>query len=70
MVPMLKELSGNTIPILEMRATDMCDDGTVNVGQIINEEHKPEVFSVGFGSYRGRLLLDVSGGCYAGYAGS
>jgi erythromycin esterase-like protein len=22
--------------------TDMCDDGTVNVGQIINEEHKPE----------------------------
>jgi hypothetical protein len=28
----------------------MCDDGTVNVGQIINEEHKPEeVFSVGFG---------------------
>jgi erythromycin esterase len=47
----------------------MCDDGTVNVGQIINEEHKPEeVFSVGFGSTRGRLLLDVSGGCYAGYA--
>jgi hypothetical protein len=41
----------------------MCDDGTVNVGQIINEEHKPEeVFSVGFGSYKGRLLLDVSGG--------
>jgi hypothetical protein len=40
----------------------MCDDGTVNVGQIINEEHKPEeVFSVGFGSYKGRLLLDVSG---------
>jgi erythromycin esterase-like protein len=34
----------------DARATDMCDDGTVNVGQIINEEHKPEVFSVGFGS--------------------
>jgi hypothetical protein len=47
----------------------MCDDGTVNVGQIINEEHKPEeVFRLWF--LRGRLLLDVSGGCYAGDAGS
>jgi erythromycin esterase-like protein len=35
----------------------MCDDGTVNVGQIINEEHKPEeVFSVGFGSYKGTVI--------------
>jgi erythromycin esterase-like protein len=50
----------------DARATDMCDDGTVNVGQIINEEHKPEeVFSVGFGSLRGRLLLDGRGD--AGY---
>jgi hypothetical protein len=46
MVPMLKQLSGNTILILEMRELRICDDGTVNVGQIINEEHKPEeVFS-------------------------
>jgi erythromycin esterase-like protein len=28
----------------DARATDMCDDGTVNVGQIINEEHKGGVF--------------------------
>jgi hypothetical protein len=49
----------------------MCDDGTVNVGQIINEEHKPEeVFSVGFVPTRGRLLLDVSGGMLCRYAGS
>jgi hypothetical protein len=41
----------------------MCDDGTVNVGQIINEEHKPEeVFSVALSSL-GRLLLDGSGTC-------
>jgi hypothetical protein len=29
---MPKELSGNTIPILVMRATDMAEDGTINVG--------------------------------------
>jgi erythromycin esterase-like protein len=46
----------------DARATDMCDDGTVNVGQIINEEHKPEVFSEALVPTRGRLLLDVSGG--------
>ncbi|CAM2995413.1 erythromycin esterase family protein [Flavobacterium frigoris] len=41
----------------DARATDMADDGTVNVGQIINEEHKPEeVFSVGFGSYQGTVI--------------
>jgi hypothetical protein len=45
----------------------MCDDGTVNVGQIINEAQ------TGGGVFcrlwfRGRLLLDVSGGCYAGDA--
>jgi hypothetical protein len=32
----------------DARATDMCDDGTVNVGQIINEEHKPEEFLAAF----------------------
>ncbi|MEZ7506871.1 erythromycin esterase family protein [Flavobacterium sp. Arc2] len=41
----------------DARATDMVNDGTVNVGQIINEEHKPEeVFSVGFGSYQGTVI--------------
>jgi erythromycin esterase-like protein len=40
----------------------MCDDGTVNVGQIINEEHKPEeVFSVGFGSYKGTVIAGREG---------
>jgi erythromycin esterase-like protein len=41
----------------DARATDMAEDGTINVGQIINEEHKPgEVFSVGFGSYQGTVI--------------
>jgi erythromycin esterase len=41
----------------DARATDMRDDGTVNVGQVINEEHKPEeVFSIGFGSYKGTVI--------------
>lgn len=41
----------------DARATDMVDDGTINVGQIINEEHKPEeVFSIGFGSYEGTVI--------------
>jgi erythromycin esterase len=35
----------------------MAEDGTINAGQIINEEHKPEeVFSVGFGYYQGTVI--------------
>jgi hypothetical protein len=40
----LKELSGNTIPILEMRATDMCDDGTVNVGSLTKSTNRRRCF--------------------------
>jgi erythromycin esterase-like protein len=39
-----KELSGNTILILEMLELRICDDGTVNVGQIINEEQERRCF--------------------------
>jgi hypothetical protein len=66
MVPVLKQLSG-TQYIGDARATDMCDDGTVNVGQIINEEHKPEEFS---GCFPSQGTVVDEGGCYAGYAGS
>jgi erythromycin esterase-like protein len=50
----------------DARATDMCDDGTVNVGQIINEEHKPEECRLWFlqGDIAGREWGD------AGDAGS
>lgn len=41
----------------DARATDMAHKGKINVGQIINEEHKSEeVFSVGFGTYRGTVI--------------
>lgn len=41
----------------DARATDMAKEGMINVGQIINQEHKDEgVYSVGFGSYRGTVI--------------
>jgi len=41
----------------DARATDMAHKGKINVGQIINEEHKSEeVFSVGFGTYQGTVI--------------
>jgi len=41
----------------DARATDMADDGTINLGQILKEEHRPEeVFSIGFGSYQGTVV--------------
>lgn len=41
----------------DARATDMFQEGMVNVGQLINEQHKNEgVHSVGFGSYKGTVI--------------
>jgi len=41
----------------DARATDMIREGTVNVGQLLNEQHKNDgVFSVGFGSYKGTVI--------------
>lgn len=41
----------------DARATDMVREGTVNVGQLLNEQHKDDgVFSVGFGSYKGTVV--------------
>ncbi len=41
----------------DARATDMRYDGMVNIGQILNEQHDHEgVFSVGFGSFEGRVI--------------
>ncbi|MDO9187338.1 MAG: erythromycin esterase family protein [Bacteroidia bacterium] len=41
----------------DARATDMVREGTVNVGQLLNEQHKDEgVFSIGFGSYTGTVV--------------
>ncbi len=41
----------------DARATDMVAEGMVNVGQIINQQHKDEgVYSIGFGSYQGTVI--------------
>jgi len=41
----------------DARATDMADDGMVNVGQLVREHHASnEVFLVGFGSYQGSVI--------------
>lgn len=41
----------------DARFTDMADDGMVNVGQLVREEHTPDgVVLVGFGSYRGSVI--------------
>jgi erythromycin esterase len=41
----------------DARATDMADEGMVNVGQLIRENHAPEdVFAVGFGTHRGTVI--------------
>jgi erythromycin esterase-like protein len=41
----------------DARATDMIREGSVNVGQLVNEQHKDDgVFAVGFGSYKGTVI--------------
>lgn len=41
----------------DARATDMADEGMVNVGQLVREEHEKEgVVAVGFGSYKGSVI--------------
>jgi erythromycin esterase len=41
----------------DARATDMVREGTVNVGQLLNEQHEKDgVFAIGFGSYQGTVI--------------
>ena len=41
----------------DARATDMVREGTVNVGQLVNEQHGDDgVFSIGFGSFKGTVI--------------
>jgi erythromycin esterase len=41
----------------DARATNMVNEGTINVGQLVNEKHKQDgVFSIGFGSYKGQVI--------------
>jgi len=40
----------------DARATDMRDDGMVNIGQLAREQYPGEVVLVGFGSYEGSVI--------------
>ncbi|MFD0695070.1 erythromycin esterase family protein [Paenibacillus sp. GCM10027628] len=41
----------------DARATDMIEDGMVNVGQLVREAHgEADVFAIGFGTYRGTVI--------------
>jgi len=40
----------------DARATDMAQDGMVNVGQLLREEHGDSVYAVGFGTYEGTVI--------------
>ncbi|WP_256358300.1 erythromycin esterase family protein [Bacillus sp. sid0103] len=47
----------------DARATDMKDEGMVNVGQIIREQNGAEnVFIIGFGTYRGTVIAAAEWG--------
>jgi erythromycin esterase len=47
----------------DARATDMTEEGMVNVGQLLRERHEPdEVFAVGFGTHRGTVIAGDSWG--------
>lgn len=46
----------------DARATDMAEEGMVNVGQLMREKHGSDVFAVGFGTYHGTVIAGPSWG--------
>jgi erythromycin esterase-like protein len=46
----------------DARATDMAEDGMVNVGQLLREQAGKEVYTVGFGTHRGTVIAADSWG--------
>lgn len=46
----------------DARATDMADDGMVNVGQLLREKYGSEVYAIGFGTYEGTVIAGRSWG--------
>lgn len=40
----------------DARATDMAQDGMINVGQLLREKHGDAVIAVGFGTYEGTVI--------------
>jgi erythromycin esterase-like protein len=46
----------------DARATDMADEGMVNVGQLLREKNDNNVYAVGFGTYKGTVIAADSWG--------
>jgi erythromycin esterase-like protein len=46
----------------DARATDMADEGMVNVGQLLREKYDKRVYAVGFGTHRGTVIAAESWG--------
>jgi erythromycin esterase-like protein len=46
----------------DARATDMAEDGMVNVGQLLRETHGKKVYAIGFGTYEGTVIAGRSWG--------
>ncbi|PWW04813.1 erythromycin esterase-like protein [Paenibacillus cellulosilyticus] len=46
----------------DARATDMAEDGMVNVGQLLREKYGDKVFAVGYGTYTGTVIAGRSWG--------
>jgi erythromycin esterase-like protein len=40
----------------DARATDMVEDGMINIGQLLREKYGGDVFAVGLGSYQGTVI--------------
>ncbi|GMK37307.1 hypothetical protein PCCS19_03600 [Paenibacillus sp. CCS19] len=46
----------------DARATDMAEDGMVNVGQLLREKYGDKVFAIGYGTYAGTVIAGRSWG--------
>jgi len=46
----------------DARATDMAEDGMVNVGQLLREKYGDKVFAIGYGTYTGTVIAGRSWG--------
>lgn len=46
----------------DARATDMAEEGMVNVGQLLREKYGEQVFAVGFGTHRGTVIAGTAWG--------
>lgn len=46
----------------DARATDMAEDGMVNVGQLLREKYDKDVYAIGFGTYEGTVIAGKAWG--------